>query len=131
MKLADLRESRRQKMARQITLARSTIRDQRSDLARIVSQWSRIAKRVNFAMERYERVIDEVGLTGSVPLRPVELLDCLKACRDDTQISPLDEFEDMLRSHTAELKKAAAADLRRGARRTAKREKRKKKRAKA
>lgn len=113
MLLEDLRETRRKKLARQIQLARSTIRDQRSDVARIVSQWNRITKRINLAMMKYERVIDEIGLTTSLPLRAVELLDCLKSCQGDVQLQPLDDLEEMLEGHSAELKAAAAASRRR------------------
>ncbi len=135
MLIEDLRESRRQKMARQIALARSTIREQRGDIARIVSGWSRIAKRINLAMVRYERVIDEIGLTGSIPLQPIEMLDCLKTCQNDVQIAALDELDEMLKGHSADLKKAARASARgratRAKKRVRKAERRAKKRAKA
>ena len=113
MLIEDLRESRRKQLARQIQLARSTIRDQRSDVARIVSQWSRISKRINAAMTRYERIIDEVGLTGALPLVPSELVACLKGCQSDVQIAALDELDEMLAGHAAELKKAARKSVRR------------------
>ncbi len=120
MLVADLREKRRRQVLRQAELARSTIRDQRSELARVVSSWNRIAKRVNKAIVRYERVTESVGLYGPERLQPGDLLGCVKACVDEAQTSPLDSIDETLKEHVAELRKAA----RQSARGRVKREKR-------
>jgi hypothetical protein len=124
MLLADLRVSRRKKLERQIQLARSTLRDQRGDVARVVSQWNRIAKRVNVALAKYGRVVDELGLFVPDKIRAVELLDCLKSCVDETQVSPLEEIEGLLLEQETELRAAARASARRKKKKTSARARR-------
>lgn len=124
-RIAELRASRRNRLQRAVELARSTLRDQRSDVARIVSQWNRISKRINRSIEKYSRVVDELGLFPPDAIRPVELLDCIKACVDETQRSPLDAIDETLAEQQAELKKAAAASARRRKKRDTKRKRRK------
>ncbi len=121
MLIADLRARRRQRLQRQVELARSTIKDQRSDVARMVLQWNRISKRINGAIAKYGKVVDELGLFAPEAIRPVELLDCLKGCVDDTQKSKLDEIDEAL---AEELRQAAAASTRRRKRRDKKRARR-------
>jgi hypothetical protein len=121
MLLADLRVGRRKKLERQIQLARSTLRDQRGDVARVVSQWNRIAKRVNVALAKYGRVVDELGLAVPDAMRSVDLLDCLKSCVDEHQLSPLDEIEGMLVEQETELRAAARASARKSKARARKR----------
>lgn len=117
MLIADLRANRRKRLQRQIELARSTLRDQRGDIARIVSQWNRISKKINGAIDKYGKVVDELMLMPPDAIRPVELLDCIKACVDETQRSPLDAIEETLAEQAKELRQAAAASTRRRKRR--------------
>jgi hypothetical protein len=123
MLLSELRATRRKKLERQIQLARSTIRDQRPEIARIVSSWNRIAKKINVAMLKYERLIEDLPIALPFAIQAKDLLDCIKSCQDDHQISPLDEIEAALVDHEHDLKLAAAASTRRRTKKEKKRSK--------
>lgn len=118
MKLEGLRGKRAAAALRQVKLARSTIRDQRSDLARVAAQWNRIAKRINQALVRYDRSVEALGISSPGPLRPADLLDCLKGCVDEQQRQPLDDIEQTLADNEREIKAAGRLRSRKLARRT-------------
>lgn len=135
MKLADLRERRRQQILRQAQLARSTLREQRSEVARIVSSWSRIAKKINAAVSRYEKSIEDssgwpvfdAGFGDK--LKASDLLGCLKDCQDSEQRSRLDELDEALAAQVKELRRSARKSETRRARQVKKRERKKARRA--
>lgn len=140
VKLADLRERRRQVILRQAQLARSTLREQRSDVARIVSSWHRIVAKINAAVTRYEKSLEDSSGwpeidSGLDKLKAGDLLGCMKDCREENQTSPLDSLDEALAAQVKELKSGARKSAQRQAKRAKKRARkevaRAKKRAKA
>jgi hypothetical protein len=117
--LEQLRSKRAQKVLRDCGLARTTIRAQRSDLARIAREWSSIVKRINAALVKYERSIDDLGLSAPNLLRPADLLDCLKGCVNDEQVGKLDEIQAELADHEKQIRAAGKRRAKKRARRAA------------
>lgn len=106
MNLEQLRQRRAASLLRQIGLARTTIRAQRSDLARILREWRAIAKKVNAAIAKYERSVDDLGLSSLDSLQPTDLVACLKGCVDDEQTTKLEALEAELDSHEGAIRGA-------------------------
>lgn len=123
MDLEQLRKQRAKRVLRACELARSTIREQRGELARIASAWNRIAKRINVSVRRYERTIESLGLGMSFPIRSADLLDCLKGCVQDEQIAKLEDVESELKAHQKDVRAAGRRRTRQRARRDARRAK--------
>lgn len=105
MRLEELRRKRALAALHQVKLARSTVRDQRSDLARIVAQWNRIVKRINRALARYDRAVEVLDISSPGPISPTDLLQCLKGCADD-QRQPLDDIEEALKENERQIRAA-------------------------
>jgi len=93
-------------MLRQVQLARSTIREQRSALASVVRDWNRIAKRINQAIDKYERAIAELPISAPDRLAPSDLLGCLKECAEAHQLEPLAAIEETLKANEKEIRGA-------------------------
>jgi hypothetical protein len=104
--LAQLRAKRRDAILRTLAAARMTVRAQRSDLARIAREWVAISKRINAALARYERSVEDLGLPAPEALAPRDLIECLKGCVADEQQTKLDEIEIELRTHEKEIRAA-------------------------
>jgi len=106
VELVALRQSRARAALRQVQLARSTIRGQRSDLARVVRDWNRIVKRINRAIERYDLAVAELGIDGPDRIDPTALLGCLKDCVEQEQTEPLAAIEATLKENERAIRAA-------------------------
>ena len=119
MELGAYRQRRAAQALRQVQLARSTVREQRSDIARVVSSWNRIAKRINRAIGRYNLSVEQLDVPNVERLEPVLLLECLKGCVGDYQTGPLDALEVALKENERVIKAAARKRTRKLQRRAA------------
>lgn len=104
--LEQLRAKRRESILRALNSARTTVRAQRSDLARIAREWRAISKRVNAALAKYEKAVDELGLGAPPLLAPIDLVACLKGCVTDEQTSKLDEIDAELTDQEKQIRAA-------------------------
>lgn len=124
MLLAELRGKRRAAILRNSAIARATVRTQRGDLARLIREWNRVSKRINGALIRYGRSVDDIGLIVPDLIQPRDLVECFKGCSSDNQLTLLDNIDEILRDSERELKAAARKESRRSERRQVKRAKR-------
>jgi hypothetical protein len=124
MKLAELREKRRQSLLRTAMAARVAIRLQASPLAEALRSWNRAAKAVNRALTRYERATDGIdGLELPGNLVPIDLALCLRACRDE-QSAALEDMDAALKQNVRILQREARRSEKRAEKRAKKRARR-------
>lgn len=116
--LAGLRQSRRSKVLRAVGLARTTVRAERSDLARMAREWRGVAKRINAALVKYQVSVEDLGIFAPGPLQPADLVRCIKDCVGEEQGTRLDEIEAELGYQEKEIRSAGKKRARKVARRT-------------
>jgi hypothetical protein len=104
--LEQLRAKRRATILKAIASARMTVRAQRSDLARIAREWITISKRVNAALQKYGKTVDDLGLFVPGALQPRDLVECLKECVSAEQLTKLEEIEIELGEHDTQIRAA-------------------------
>lgn len=119
--------AKRLKAARlEVERARLIIAAERKQLAPLLRQWATAMKRVAKALQRWERMVEDVPGYDGLSVEAPRALDAVRGLADiirESQLEPLVELEGELQKQSRFLARAAKASQRKRVRRDAKREK--------